>query len=76
MRLLCMTILMASRRAFGSNPYQPEISGDERYPDSLSRHCAVLMLGYIATASYVKRLALAGRVVPSRSPLSSTEFLK
>ena len=76
MWLLCMTISMASRRAFGSNPYRLEISGDKRYLESLSRHCAVLMLEYIATVLYVKRLALAGRVMPSRSPLSFAEFLK
>ncbi len=51
---------MASRRVLDLIPYQLENSGDKRKSNSLSRHCVVLMLGYIATASYVKRLALAG----------------
>jgi hypothetical protein len=76
MWLLYMNNLMASRRAFDLIPYHLEISGDKRKPDSLSRHCTVLMLGYIATMSYVKRLALAGSVISSRSPLSSAEFLR
>jgi hypothetical protein len=45
MQLLYMTNSMASRRAFGLIPYCLEISGDEKKPDSLSRHCDVLMLG-------------------------------
>ena len=60
MRLLNMTSSIASNRAVDENPYLLEVSGLDRYPVSRARQSAVLMLGYMATASYVKRLALAG----------------
>ena len=76
MRLLNITSSMASSRAADENPYLLETSSFERYPDSRARQSVVLMLGYMATASYVNRLALAGKAKSSRSVFSSAEFLK
>jgi len=59
MQLLNITSSMASSRAADESPYLPETSSFERYPNSRARQSVVLMLGYMATASYVNRLALA-----------------
>ncbi len=75
-QLLYITSSMASRSAVGEKPYLVETSVFDRYSDSWARQSAVLMLEYMATAWYVKRLAFGGSVIPSRSVFSSAEFLK
>ncbi len=76
MRLLSITSSMASSRAFDKNPYVRDTSLFERYPERQARQMVVPMLGYMATASYVNRLALGGRVRFSRSDFNSAKFLK
>ena len=76
MQLLYITSSIASRSAFGKNPYLVATSVFDRYPNNQAKQSAVLMLGYIATSSYVKRLALGGSVNTSRSVFNSAEFLK
>ncbi len=75
-RLLNITISVASSKAVDENPYLPETSVFERYPVSWAKQSLVLMLGYIAIALYVKRLALFGSDSASSSVFNSTEFLK
>ncbi len=75
-RLLYITSSIASRSAFGENPYLVATSVFDRYSDNQAKQSAVLILGYIAMSLYVKRLALGGSVNTSRSVFISAEFLK
>ena len=77
MRLLCMTIVIASMRAVGAMcGNSVRVFSEWRKVDNRERHWDVSMFVYMDTASYVKMRALGGRDIASRSVLSAREFLK